>query len=73
MEKICPNCKRKFIPNWTDKHVIYCEECRKYYNGIYNEKHKKRRNYLLGNAEQDATIMSFLRKKRIHEDKKYYS
>jgi hypothetical protein len=68
----CENCGKEFIPgiNATKK-TKYCPDCRKHYDGIYNETHKKRRNYLLGNVEQDVQIMSFLRKKRTHENKKY--
>jgi hypothetical protein len=65
-----PKCNRVFYPDWNEKNVVYCQDCRK--NRIdqdtYRMKHEKAQ---IGNSKQDAEILRFLRNKRKKEDNRY--
>jgi len=75
--KRCKNIKcGKILPNsiGVGRPPEYCENCQQRFkhinwNNTYRMKHDKAR---VGNPRQDAEILTFLKKKRENEDKRYY-
>jgi len=68
-----PKCRKIFYPAWNENRAEYCENCRERFSNPnrqdnYRMRHEKAR---VGNSKQDAEILSFLKKKREIEDKKY--
>jgi hypothetical protein len=63
-----PKCNKIFYPDWNEKNVVYCVDCRKkdIKKEEYDDRHPNRK---LGNPKQDKEIMSFLKKKRTDADK----
>ena len=70
--KRCKNtkCGRIFYPSWNENRSEFCPDCRKksIRQEIYRMKHESAK---IGNSKQDAEILSFLKRKREKEDKKY--
>jgi predicted nucleic acid-binding Zn-ribbon protein len=71
-----PKCGQTFTPDWKDKNVLYCPDCRnnrfkdRQAEQKYDRVHEKRK---LGNPKQNREILKFLKKKQKDEDKYYDS
>jgi hypothetical protein len=65
-----PKCNKIFYPSWNENRSEFCPDCRKraIRQDVYRMKHDSAR---VGNSKQDSEILSFLKKKRDNEDKKY--
>lgn len=64
MMKRCanPKCNKIFYPDWTEKNVVYCPDCRKM--GMKRKAYdNKKPNRKIGNKGQDSNILKFLKRK----------
>jgi predicted nucleic acid-binding Zn-ribbon protein len=71
-----PKCGKIFIPDWKEKNVKYCPDCRnnrfkdRMAEQKYDKIHQKRG---LGNPKQDKEILQFLKKKAKEENDRYFT